>query len=70
MVIYADDTTLFCNMNNNVDQARQTRPNSGGVAEGHARFDKGGVAIILAFYTLKIELFSSFYATRLKIAYF
>ena len=27
-------------------QARQTRPNSGGVAEGHPRFDKGGVAII------------------------
>ena len=26
-------------------QARQTRPNSGGVAEGHPRFDKGGVAI-------------------------
>ena len=23
-------------------QARQTRPNSGGVAEGHLRFDKGG----------------------------
>ena len=23
-------------------QARQTRPNSGGVAEGHPRFDKGG----------------------------
>ena len=25
-----------------VDQARQTRPNSGGVAEVHLRFDKGG----------------------------
>ena len=24
-------------------QARQTRPNSGGVAEGHPRFDKGGL---------------------------
>ena len=23
-------------------QARQTRPNSGGVAEGYPRFDKGG----------------------------
>ena len=35
-------------------QARQTRPNSGGVAEGHPRFDKGGVAIIFTFYALKI----------------
>ena len=25
------------------EQARQTRLNSGGVAEGHPRFDKGGV---------------------------
>ena len=42
-------------------QARQTRPNSGGVAEGHPRFDKGGVAIILfTFYALKIELFRVF----------
>ena len=32
-------------------QVRQTRPNSGGVAEGQTRFDKGGVAII--FYALK-----------------
>ena len=34
-------------------QARQIRPNSGGggVAEGHPRFDKGGVAIILFFFT-------------------
>ena len=31
------------------DQARQTRPNSGGVEEGQPRFDKGGVAIILYF---------------------
>ena len=29
-----------------VDQARQTRPNSEGVAEGHPRFDKEWVAII------------------------
>ena len=35
-------------------QARQTRPNSGGVAKGHLRFDKGGVAIIFTFYALKI----------------
>ena len=34
-------------------QARQTRPNSGGVAEGHPRFDKGGVAII--FYFLRVK---------------
>ena len=39
-------------------QARQTRPNSGGVAEGHPRFDKKGVAII--FYALKIEIFRVF----------
>ena len=39
-------------------QARQTRPNSGGVAEGQSRFDKGGVAII--FYALKISLFRVF----------
>ena len=35
-------------------QVRQTRPNSGGVAEGQPRFDKGGVAII--FYTLKFKI--------------
>ena len=35
-------------------QARQTRPNSGGVAEGHPRFDKGGVAIIF-FYFLRVK---------------
>ena len=34
-------------------QARQTRPNSGGVAEGHPRFDKGGVAIIIYFLRVK-----------------
>ena len=35
-------------------QARQTRPNSGGVAEGYPRFDKGGgVAII--FYFLRVK---------------
>ena len=32
-------------------QARQTRPNSGGVAEGHPIFDKGGVAIIFLLFT-------------------
>ena len=36
-----------------VHQARQTWPNSGGVAEGHPRFDKGGVAII--FYFLRVK---------------
>ena len=41
-------------------QARQTRPNSGRVAEGHPRFDKGGVAIFFPFYALKIELFRVF----------
>ena len=34
-------------------QARQTRPNSGGVTEGHPRFDKGEVAII--FYFLRVK---------------
>ena len=34
-------------------QARQTRPNSGGVAEGHPRFHKGGVAIIFSFLRVK-----------------
>ena len=34
-------------------QARQTRPNSGGVAEGQPRFDKEGVAII--FYSLRVK---------------
>ena len=47
-------------------QARQTRPNSGGVAEGHPRFDKGGVAIIFTFYALKIELFRIFTLSDLK----
>ena len=39
--------------NNACKQARQTRPNSGGVAEGHPRLDKGGVAII--FYFLRVK---------------
>ena len=34
-------------------QARQTRPNSGGVADGHPRFDKGGFAIM--FYFLRVK---------------
>ena len=33
-------------------QARQTRPNSGGVAEGQPRFDKGGCNI---FYFLRVK---------------
>ena len=41
-------------------QARQTRPNSGGVAEGHPKFDKRGVANFFNFYALKIELFRVF----------
>ena len=36
-----------------MSQARQTWPNSGGVAEDHPRFDKGGVAII--FYLLRVK---------------
>ena len=39
------------------NQARQTRPNSGGVAEGHPRFDKGGVAIIFYFLRVKNRTF-------------
>ena len=38
-------------------QARQTRPNSGGVADGHPRFDKGGVAIIFYFIRVKNRTF-------------
>ena len=38
-------------------QARQTRPNSGGVAEGRPRFDKGGVAIIFYFLRVKNRTF-------------
>ena len=38
-------------------QARQTRPNSGGVAEGHPRFDKGGVAIMFYFLRVKNRTF-------------
>ena len=37
-------------------QARQTQPNSGGVAEGQPRFDKGGLQYFFTFYALKIEL--------------
>ena len=44
-------------------QARQTRPNSGGVAEGHLRFDKV-VAIIFYFLRVKNRTFQSFYAKR------
>ena len=32
----------------------------GGVEEGQPRFDKGGVAIFITFYELKIELFRVF----------
>ena len=53
-----------------MNQARQTRPNSGGVAEGHPRFDKGGVAIIFYFLRFKNRTFWSFYAKRLIKAYF
>ena len=41
-------------------QARQTRPNSGGVAEGHPRFDKGGVVIIFYFLRVKNRTFLEF----------
>ena len=40
-----------------LSQARQTRPNSGGVAESHPRFDKGGVAIIFYFLRVKNRTF-------------
>ena len=39
-------------------QARQTRPNSGGVAEGQPRFDI--VADFFTFYTSKMSLFRVF----------
>ena len=38
-------------------QARQTRPNSGRVAEGQPRFDKGGVAIFFYFLRVKNRTF-------------
>ena len=41
------------------NQARQTRPNSGGggVAEGDPRFDKGGVANFFYFLRVKNRTF-------------
>ena len=38
-------------------QARQNRPNSGGVAEGHPRFDKGGGGrgVAIFFYFLRVQ---------------
>ena len=39
------------------NQARQTRPNSGG---GNPRFDKGGVAIIFYFLRVKNRNFLEF----------
>ena len=64
-VFYADDLCLMAPcaivlqelINLCYDQARQTRPNSGGVAEGHPRFDKGGVAIIFYFLSVKNRTF-------------
>ena len=41
--------TYFC------IQARQTRPNSGGFAEGHPRFDKGGGGVAIIFYFLRVK---------------
>ena len=51
---------IYCSRS--ILQARQTRPNSGGVAKGHPRFDKGGGGcnIFFTFYALKIELFRVF----------
>ena len=46
---------LYCD--GDLVQARQTRPNSGGVAEGHPRFDKGGVAIFFYFLRVKNRTF-------------
>ena len=41
------------------EQARQTRQNSGGVAEGYPRFDKGGVAVFFfTFRRIKITVFT------------
>ena len=49
---------LFCEKGFMFMQARQTRQNSGGVAEGQPGFDKGGVAIFFfTFYAIKISLF-------------
>ena len=44
----------------------------GGVAEGQLRFDKGGGGVAIFFYYLRVKniTFLSFYAKRLKKAYF
>ena len=47
-IVYNNDREL---------QVRQTRPNSGGVAEGHPRFDKRGVAIFFYFLRVKNRTF-------------
>ena len=49
--------SLTCDPCDRVRQARQTRPNSGGVAESQPRFDKGGVAIIFYFFRVKNRTF-------------
>ena len=36
-------------------QARQTRPNSGGVVEGHPRFDKDNFFFSIIFYFLRVK---------------
>ena len=49
----------------NAIQGRQTRQNSGGVAD----LTKGGLLIFKNFYAIKISTFSNFYVKRLKKAY-
>ena len=65
---------IFCkklNISEYCDQVRQTRPNSGGGCRGPSKIrQRGGCKFFFTFYALKIELFKSFYAKRLKKAYF
>ena len=53
--IYDDSKSIYMiQIIVDMEQARQTRPNSGGVAEGHPRFDKGALQYFFTFYALKI----------------
>ena len=55
---FAYDITVVVKINLFQCQCQcQTRPNSGGVAEGHPRFDKGGVAMIFYFLRVKNRTF-------------
>ena len=58
--VYKHDYSWNKNYKHKVHAMYSGAPNSGGVAEGQPRFDKGGVAIIFPFSVLKISLFRVF----------